>query len=132
MTKQEREDREFDQLLADKRHKELCSVFKEIKEILSQPDQQQTVIEKKIGSFEELLRSFTTQKTVTVKSPDVKVEVNQQEVVKSVMDMSQKLLRELEKFNKRPIPVRFDIEQNRAGSMTAVNIIYQQPKPKVN
>lgn len=125
MTKQEKEDREFEQLLADKRHKELISVFEEIKNILSSPDQQQVVLEKKIGSFEELLRSVVNQKTVTVKAPDVNVEVKQDEVVKSVMEMGKNLLKELEKFNKRPIPVKFEIEQNRFGNMTAVNIVYK-------
>jgi hypothetical protein len=117
MTKQEKEDKEFNLLIADKRHKELISVFQEIKNILSSPDTQHKSLEGKVASFENMLKEL--------QKPEVKVEVNQQEVVKSVMEMSKNLLKELEKFNKRPIPVKFEIEQNRFGNMTAVNIIYK-------
>lgn len=117
MTRQEKEEKEFELLLADKRHKELISVFQEIKNLLSSPDRQQKALENKVASFENLLKEL--------QKPEVKVEVRQEEVVKSVMEMSKNLLVELEKFNKRPIPVKFEVEVNRFGEMSAVNIMYK-------
>jgi hypothetical protein len=43
------------------------------------------------------------------------------------MEMSKNLLAELQKFNSRPIPVRFDIEST-FGNLTSVKIVYQSTK----
>lgn len=124
MTNEEIEEKEFNMLLAEKRHKEMISIFSDIKKLLSQPSQRQSDLDGKMNQFEELIKSLKT--PVTVKSPDVKVQVNQDELAKSISEMSKDLLIELKKFNERPVPVRFDIEQNRFGNLSAVNIVYKK------
>ena len=120
----ELDDIEFDELLADKRHKELSVVLKAIKTLLEKPADTSTAlaIEKLGGQLAKLL-SEQKPTPVTVNSPDVKVEVNQEKVITSLGELSKDLLVELRKFNTRPIPSEFNII-NEYGNLKTVKITY--------
>ena len=120
------EDIEFDELMAEKRHKELSGLLKEVKKLLDKPTDNSTseAIEKLATNLSKLL-SEQKSLPITVNSPDVNVEINQEKVVNSLGKLSENLLSELKKFNERPIPVSFEIKTDNWNNLRTVNIRYE-------
>lgn len=120
------EDIEFDELMAEKRHKELSGLLKDVKKLLDKPTDNSTseAIEKLATNLSKLL-SEQKSLPITVNSPDVNVEINQEKVVNSLGKLSENLLSELKKFNERPIPVSFEIKTDNWNNLRTVNIRYE-------
>lgn len=118
------EDIEFDELMAEKRHRELKGILTAVKSLLEKPSDTSTTaaIEKMASDLTKLL-SEQKPLPITVNSPDVNVQVSTKDFVSSVEQLSKDLLEELRKFNSRPIPSQFDIEHN-YGNLKTVKIVY--------
>jgi len=120
------EDIEFDELMAEKRHKELKGILTAVKLLLDKPTDNSTAaaIEKHIRALNDLVKVLGEQKQVEISSPSVNVEVNQEKVVNSLSELSRDLLEELRKFNNKPIPISFEVKTDNWNNLRTVNIQY--------
>lgn len=111
---------EFDELLADKRHKEITGTLRGIALLLNKPPDQSVP-----NAIEKLANKLGEIKTPDLKQPEVKVEINQDKVVTSVEELSRNLLEELRKFNERPVADKFHLERDYYGNIISVKIVYK-------
>lgn len=90
------EDKEFDALLADRRYNELKDTLGEIATSLNKKDNKDVV--DAVNSLTKVAEGFTEalKNLPQPEKPEVKVEVNQQDVVSSVSDMGSTILQGLE------------------------------------
>ena len=121
----EKEDIEFEELLADKRHRELSGALKGIATLLNKPPDKSVsdAIERLVAKLGEM--KPPEMKMSEMKTPDVKVEVNTKDFVTSVDNLASGLLAELKKFNERPIVDSFKLETGNWGQKI-VRVIYKK------
>jgi len=121
----EKDDIDFDELLAEKRHNELSGILKGIKALLGKDNDKgvQLAIEKLVDKLESLKPPEI--RMPEPKAPEVKVEVSTKEFVTSIDKLAKDLLVELRKFNDRPIVDEFKLKIGNWGEKT-VKVIYKK------
>ena len=129
------EDKEFDDLLADKRHTELKGALKGIATLLSKPEKDDNkaivdAIKKQGESLEKVAAAISNQPKP--EKPEVNVTIENKEILsllREVKDGNDKMLKALES---KPMVESFDFQYDNWGGIKTAKVNYknQIPKPK--
>lgn len=123
------DDIEFDELLADKRHRELSGALKGIATLLSKPND--TGISEALNKNAEATKGLiqAVKDIPKPEKPEVNVEISQQEIVtslkaicKEICDSNDKVI---EALNNRPMVDSFKLETGNWGQKI-VKVIYKK------
>ena len=130
------DDIEFDDLLADKRHKEITGRLGKLVEALNKPEKEKDdkaivdAIKKQGESLDKVAAAIANQPKP--EKSEVKVEVNNQEILpllREIKEGNEKLLQAIENRN---LVESFDFQYDNWGSIKTAKVNYknQIPKPK--
>ena len=124
------EDIEFERLLADKRHKEVSYLLKNIATALSKDDDKDVIaaINKQGNNFGELIKAIKS--IPQTELPEVNVTLNPKEFVSSINKICEDIIasndKVIETLNKRLLPDTFTLVKDSRGTTESVKVNYKQ------
>lgn len=125
----EKDDKEFEDLLAEKRHKEVTQSLKGIATLLSKPEKSNEdkqiidAINKQGEAIERVAAAIQSQPKP--EKPEVNVELNNTEVVTLLREVKEGQKAIIEAFGNRPMVDKFDFEKDNWGNIKTAKVIYK-------
>lgn len=123
-------DSQFNEKLADKRHKELTGAMGKVISAVNQKEDKAVAeaIKENARATQGLVQVIKD--IPKVETPQVNVDVNQKEVITSLEGICNKIIESnnklIEAFNKRPVVEEFKLEKDNYGNTKTVKVIYKK------
>ena len=126
------EDKEFNSLLAEKRHKEVATTLKNIAALLKDDKEIVDAIKGQSSVMKEALKEAFKK----LPTPEVKIEMDNKEYASLVDKIMEKVIDKIEQANKKVITTlenktlvdEFLISQDQWGIVKTVKVVYKQQK----
>ena len=126
---EEIEDDEFDEIVAEKRHKEISGTLKTIASALSKDKDDRAVVNAINGQGEKVAALVKAIENLP-KPEKVNVEINQDKILSSLQQISKDIIESNNKviaaLENRLLPDNFELEKGYGGITTSVKVNYKQ------
>lgn len=127
------DDIEFDELLAEKRHKEVTQTLKGIATLLNKPEKNDGVkeaVEKQSAAIEKVATAI--QNLPKPEKPEVNVSVENKEIIPLLREIKEGNERILKALENKPMVDKFNFEHDNWGNIKAAKVDYKSGiiKPK--
>lgn len=129
MKKENTEDKEFDLLLLEKRHREILASLKVLSENLSKDTSEDTLKillkqESQLKLLQEALSNLTIPKPEVIVSTE-EFEKTLESIKNDILESNRKVIASIEN---RLLPYSFDLKRDTKGGTTSVNVNYKSAK----